>query len=211
MIYNFIAIEGNIGAGKTTLSTMLAKHFNAKLVLEQFADNPFLPAFYTNPERVAFPLELSFLADRYGQLKNDLVNLDLFNQLTIADYFIFKSLIFASNNLKEDELMLYHKLFDIIASSLPQPDLLIYLYVDIEQLKKNITKRGREYELNIKAEYLEQIQNRYLNFLSALPNQRVLVIDMQKVDFISDKSKFDQIVELLNTEFPKGLTQIELK
>ena len=211
MKYKFIAIEGNIGAGKTTLSTLLAKQLNARLVLEQFSDNPFLPEFYSNPERVAFPLELSFLADRYGQLKQDLVNLDLFNELTIADYFIYKSLIFAGNNLKEDELLLYHRLFDIIASSLPKPDLLIYLYLDTIQLKKNILKRGRAYEVNIRPEYLEQIQNRYLSFLNALPHQKVLVIDMQGVDFITDQNKFIQIVDLLNTDFSKGITHVSLK
>jgi deoxyadenosine/deoxycytidine kinase len=210
MMHNFIAIEGNIGAGKTTLSTLLAKHFNARLVLEQFSDNPFLPEFYKNPKKVAFPLELSFLADRYGQLKDDLINLDLFNELSIADYFIYKSLIFASNNLKEDELLLYQRLFDIIAASLPKPDLLIYLYLDTAQLQKNIAKRGRIYELEIKPEYLDQIQNRYLAFLQGLPNQKVLVIDMQGIDFIDDKTKFEQIVALLKNDYPKGITNISL-
>jgi deoxyadenosine/deoxycytidine kinase len=210
MIHNFIAIEGNIGAGKTTLSTLLAKHFNARLILEQFSDNPFLPEFYKNPEKVAFPLELSFLADRYGQLKHDLINLDLFKEISIADYFIYKSLIFASNNLKEDELLLYQRLFDIIASSLPKPDLLIYLYLDTPQLQKNIRKRGRSYELEIKAEYLEQIQNRYLSFLQGLPQQKVLVIDMQGVDFVSDHDHFEKILSLLNNDFPKGITNISL-
>ena len=210
MKYNFIAIEGNIGAGKTTLSNMLANHFNARLVLEQFSDNPFLPEFYKNPAKVAFPLELSFLADRYGQLKQDLINLDLFNEITIADYFIYKSLIFASNNLKEDELLLYQRLFDIIASSLPKPDLLIYLYLDTEQLQKNILKRGRTYELNIKTEYLDQIQNRYLNFLQGLPNQKVIVLDMQGVDFINDLQKFEKIVNLLRNDYHKGITNITL-
>ena len=211
MKYNFIAIEGNIGAGKTTLSNMLANRFNARLVLEQFSDNPFLPEFYKNPDKVAFPLELSFLADRYGQLKQDLINLDLFNEITIADYFIYKSLIFASNNLKEDELLLYQRLFDIIASSLPKPDLLIYLYLDTTQLQKNIIKRGRSYELNIKTEYLEQIQNRYLSFLQGLPNQKVLVVDMQEIDFVSDKQKFERIIQLLNNDYEKGITNISLK
>jgi deoxyadenosine/deoxycytidine kinase len=211
MKYNFIAIEGNIGAGKTTLSNMLATHFNARLVLEQFSDNPFLPEFYKNPNKVAFPLELSFLADRYGQLKQDLINLDLFNEITIADYFIYKSLIFASNNLKEDELLLYQRLFDIIASSLPKPDLLIYLYLDVSQLQKNIKKRGRAYELNIKSEYLEQIQNRYLSFLNGLPNQKILVIDMQGIDFIKDTDKFERILHLLKNDYPKGISNISLQ
>ena len=210
MTHSIIAIEGNIGAGKTTLSSMLANHFKARLVLEQFSDNPFLPEFYKNPDKVAFPLELSFLADRYGQLKQDLINLDLFNEITIADYFIYKSLIFASNNLKEDELLLYQRIFDIIASSLPKPDLLIYLYLDTDQLQRNIQKRGRVYELEIKTAYLEQIQNRYLAFLKGLPNQKILIIDMQGVDFVNDKSKFEQIIQLLLKDYPKGITNITL-
>ena len=210
MKYNFIAIEGYIGAGKTTLSNMLAEHFNARLVLEQFSDNPFLPEFYKKPDKVAFPLELSFLADRYGQLKQDLINLDLFNEVTIADYFIYKSLIFASNNLKEDELLLYQRLFDIIASALPKPDLLIYLYLDTVQLQKNILKRGRSYEMNITNKYLEQIQNRYLSFLHGLPHQKVLVVDMQGVDFINDHLKFERIIQLLSNDYEKGITNITL-
>jgi deoxyadenosine/deoxycytidine kinase len=210
MKYNFVAIEGNIGAGKTTLSTMLAEYFNARLVLEQFADNPFLPEFYKQPEKVAFPLELSFLADRYAQLKSDLVNLNLFSNITIADYFIYKSKIFASNNLKEDELFLYHRLFDIIAASLPKPDLLIYLYLDVEQLQKNILKRGRSYETEISSDYLEQIQSRYLSFLKTLPDQKILLIDMQGVDFVTDQSRFQQIVSLLNQSYPSGITPIAL-
>jgi deoxyadenosine/deoxycytidine kinase len=209
-MYNFIAIEGNIGAGKTTLATMLSQHMQTRLVLEQFSDNPFLPEFYKNPSRVAFPLELSFLADRYGQLKRDLVTMDMFNQTTIADYFIYKSLIFAGNNLTEDELILYHRLFDIIASSLPQPDLLVYLYVDYEQLQFNIKKRGRIYEQNIESSYLENIQNRYLQFLSSLPQQRSIVIDMNKIDFVENEKKFINIVELLNHNYPLGVTNVSI-
>jgi deoxyadenosine/deoxycytidine kinase len=138
------------------------------------------------------------------------VNLDLFNEITIADYFIYKSLIFAGNNLREDELILYQRLFDIIASSLPKPDLLVYLYLDTKQLKKNILKRGRAYELKISAHYLEQIQHRYLTFLNALPHQRVIVIDMQGIDFIEDIQKFNQIISLFDNDFPKGVTYINL-
>ncbi len=210
MIHNFIVIEGNIGAGKTTLSTLLAKRFNAKLVLEQFANNPFLPEFYKNPEKVAFPLELSFLADRYNQLKTDLLNFDLFNDLSIADYFIYKSLIFSRNNLKEDELILYHRIFDIIAASLPKPDLLIYLYRNTEQLQQNILNRGRSYELQIQAEYLDQIQNSYLSFLKGLPNQKTVILDVQNVDFVANTSKQDQIFNIVQQDYPKGLNYITL-
>ncbi|MCC6251265.1 MAG: deoxynucleoside kinase [Bacteroidia bacterium] len=210
MLYNFIAIEGNIGAGKTTLSTMLAKYFNAKLILEQFSDNPFLPDFYKTPDKFAFPLELSFLADRYTQLKNELINLDLFNNISIADYFIYKSLIFAGNNLKEDELFLYQRLFEIIASSLPKPDLLIYLYRNTEQLQHNILKRGREYEKEIKPEYLEKIQQGYLSFIQAMPQLKVLVIDLQQIDFVHNHQTFMQIVNLLEKPYPSGVNHISL-
>ena len=209
-MYNFIAIEGNIGAGKTTLATMLSQKKNMRLILEQFSDNPFLPEFYNNPSRVAFPLELSFLADRYGQLKKDLVSLDLFNTITVADYFIYKSLIFASTNLSEDELILYHRLFDIIASSLPLPDLLVYLYVDYEQLQFNIKKRGRVYEQNIATTYLEKIQNRYLQFLNSLPQQRSIVIEMKDINFIENENHFEKISTCLLQDYPLGVTQVKL-
>nr|MBC8147774.1 deoxynucleoside kinase [Bacteroidota bacterium] len=146
MKYNYIAIEGNIGAGKTSLSTRIAEQFNAKLILENFEDNSFLPKFYKEPDKYAFPLEMSFLAERYQQLKDRLTDQDLFKSFTISDYFINKSLIFSRKTLQKDEYLLYSKLFEIIISSLPQPDLLVYLYLDIDKLKSNIIKRGRLYE-----------------------------------------------------------------
>ncbi|HRX32118.1 MAG TPA: deoxynucleoside kinase, partial [Tenuifilaceae bacterium] len=153
----YLVIEGNIGAGKTTLATMLANELNAKLTLEQFSDNPFLPKFYQNPERYSFPLELSFLAERYRQLNVDLRSTSLFHNITIADYFFMKSLIFAQNTLTGDELQLYKQLFNIIYSSLPKPDLYVYLHLPTEKLLKNIEKRGREYEKTITADYLNSI------------------------------------------------------
>ena len=165
MNYNYIVIEGCIGAGKTSLAEMFAKDFNAELVLERFADNTFLPKFYKDPEHYAFPLEMTFLTERYQQLKTLLTKRDLFTDLVIADYFIDKCVIFSKNNLQSDEYNLFTKVYEIISTYLPKPDLLIYLYNTSDNLLKNIAKRGRPYEQEITAEYLESIQENYLNYL----------------------------------------------
>ena len=172
MDIRYLVIEGNIGAGKTSLSKLIAERKKGRLFLEQYAENPFLPKFYENPERYSFPLELSFLADRYNQLKNNLSSFDLFNELIVSDYFFMKSLIFSAHTLQEDEYRLYRQLFDIIYSTLPKPDLYIYLHKNIDLLLKNISKRGREYEKKISAEYLKGIETGYFNFLqTAKPNE----------------------------------------
>jgi len=150
--YQFIAIEGNIGAGKTSLAKLIAEKCNAKLILEEFEDNSFLPKFYKDPERFAFPLELSFLAERFQQLKDKLASKDMFKTFTIADYFINKSLIFSRKTLQTDEFKLYNTLFEIINQSLIKPDLLVYLYANVDTLQSNIKKRGRDYEQEIKDE-----------------------------------------------------------
>ena len=158
MQYKYIAIEGNIGSGKTTLATMLSADFNVRLMLEEFAENPFLPKFYEAPDRHAFPLELFFMAERYHQLRN-LQEQDLFQPQIISDYFFIKSKLFAHNNLQNDEMQLFNRLFDIMYSSLPKPDLLVYLYADIGRLQQNIKKRGRHFEQNISDTYLQSIQD----------------------------------------------------
>ena len=155
--YNYVVIEGNIGAGKTTLATRISEQFNARLILERFADNPFLPKFYDDPEKYSFPLELSFLASRYKQLKEELVPQDLFKSFTVADYYFMKSLVFASSTLKGDEYNLYRQIYHIIYSSLPKPDIYVYLHLTTENLLRNIKKRGRNYEKTITAEYLQKI------------------------------------------------------
>ncbi|MDP5096624.1 MAG: 2-amino-4-hydroxy-6-hydroxymethyldihydropteridine diphosphokinase, partial [Flavobacterium sp.] len=176
--FNYIAIEGNIGAGKTTLSTKLAEDCNAKLVLERFADNPFLPKFYKDQSRYAFPLEMSFLADRYQQLSDDLAQFDLFKDFVVADYHIFKSLIFAKVTLQEDEFRLYKTMFDIIHKEMPKPDLYVYLYQNTERLLENIKKRGRSYEQEIPADYLEKINQGYLDYIKTQTDLNVLIIDV---------------------------------
>jgi len=165
MNYHFITIEGNIGAGKTTLSHLLSRHFNARLVLEEFADNPFLPKFYENPKLYAFPLELFFMAERYKQLKDLIQQKDLFQSVTISDYLFTKCLLFAKVNLPDDEFRLYQRLFDIIHQQLLQPDLLIYLHTPVSRLQQNIKKRNRSYEKNIADEYLFSIQETYTHYI----------------------------------------------
>ena len=202
--YNYIVIEGNIGAGKTTLATMIAKEHTAKLILERFADNPFLPKFYDDPSRYSFPLELSFLADRYRQLKEELVEQDLFRDFTVADYYFMKSLVFASQTLEKDEFSLYRQIFHIIYSSLPKPDLYVYLHVPPERLLMNIAMRGREYEKSITAEYLTGIQESYFTFFRQNPENRYLILDIKDIDFVMRPEDYRKMTEVIFSE-PVGL------
>ena len=196
--YNFIAIEGNIGAGKTSLATKISHDFNAKLVLERFADNAFLPKFYEDPQRYAFPLEMSFLADRYQQITDDLSQLDLFKDFVVADYHIFKSLIFAKVTLQEDEFRLYKTMFDIIHKEMPKPDLYVYLYQNTDRLLANIKKRGRSYEQEIPADYLEKINRGYLDFIKTQTDLNVLVIDVSELDFVKKQEDYVFLLSEIN-------------
>jgi 2-amino-4-hydroxy-6-hydroxymethyldihydropteridine diphosphokinase len=193
--FNYIAIEGNIGAGKTTLASKLAEDCNAKLVLERFADNPFLPKFYKDQSRYAFPLEMSFLADRYQQLSDDLAQFDLFKDFVVADYHIFKSLIFAKVTLQEDEFRLYKTMFDIIHKEMPKPDLYVYLYQNTTRLLQNIKKRGRSYEQEIPAEYLEKINQGYLDYIKTQTDLNVLIIDVSGLDFVKKQADYIFLLE----------------
>jgi deoxyguanosine kinase len=193
--FNYVALEGNIGAGKTTLATKIAEDFNAKTVLERFADNPFLPKFYKDQNRYAFPLEMSFLADRYQQLSDDLAQFDLFKDFIVADYHIFKSLIFAKITLAEDEYRLYRNLFDIVYREMPKPDLYIYLYQNSERLLQNIKKRGRSYEQKIPADYLDKINSGYLDYIKSQTELNVLIIDVSDKDFVKNQEDYLYILE----------------
>ncbi|MFD1161799.1 2-amino-4-hydroxy-6-hydroxymethyldihydropteridine diphosphokinase [Hwangdonia seohaensis] len=188
--YNYIAIEGNIGAGKTSLATKMAHDFNAKLILERFADNPFLPKFYEDAQRYAFTLEMSFLADRYQQISDDLAQLDLFKDFIVSDYDVFKSLIFSKITLAEDEFMLYRKLFNLMYKDLKKPELYVYLYQNTERLQQNIKKRGRDYEQNIDNEYLEKINAGYLEFLKTQSDFNVKIIDISDRDFVENRGDY---------------------
>jgi deoxyguanosine kinase len=198
--YNYIVIEGNIGAGKTTLASMIANEYNAKLILERFADNPFLPKFYKDPARFSFPLELSFLADRYRQLKDELVEQDLFRCFTVADYYFMKSLVFSSKTLEKDEFNLYRQIFYIIYGSIPKPDLFVYLHVPAERLLKNIAMRGRDYERTITAEYLTGIQESYFTFFRQNPDNRYLVLDISNIDFVLNSEDYRKVTEMIFNE-----------
>jgi deoxyguanosine kinase len=209
--YNYVVIEGNIGAGKTTLATRIAEQFNARLILESFADNPFLPKFYQDPEKYSFPLELSFLASRYKQLNEELGAPDLFKAFTVADYYFMKSLVFAASTLKGDEYNLYRQIFYIIYSSLPKPDIYVYLHLNTERLLNNIEKRGREYEKSITKDYLQKIQDSYFAFFKQNPGNKYLVIDINEIDFVFSKSNYSKLIDtIFFDDYPVGLNKVIL-
>ncbi len=201
--FNYIAFEGNIGAGKTTLALKIAEDFNAKTILERFADNPFLPKFYQDQNRYAFPLEMSFLADRYKQLTDDLAQFDLFKDFFVADYHIFKSLIFAKITLAEDEYRLYRNLFDIIYKEMPKPDLYVYLYQNSERLLQNIKKRGRTYEQQIPADYLDKINTGYLDYIQSQTDLNVLIIDVSDKDFVKNHEDYLYVLDEIQQKIRK--------
>jgi len=195
MKYRFIAIEGNIGAGKTTLATQLTTHYNAKLILEQFAENPFLPLFYENKQQHALPVELSFLTDRYEQLQANLDHYGKEEQLIVADYSIYKSPLFARNNLNNIEFALYQRVHDLVKMHLPKPDLIIYLHTPIDRLLRHIKQRGREYEQDIPADYLKEIEAAYLQYFNK-DAADILWIDNAETDF-NDTVHFNQLIQYL--------------
>jgi deoxyadenosine/deoxycytidine kinase len=208
--YNFVTIEGNIGAGKTTLAHLLAKHYDARLILEQFADNPFLPKFYESPKQYAFPLELFFMAERFKQLKEFIQQQkDLFQSVTISDYLFIKCLLFAKVTLPEDEFRLYQRLFDIIHQQLVQPDILIYLHAPVNRLQANIRKRNRPYEQNIPDNYLFNIQETYTHYIKQ-HNTKTLFVDASEADFLGNDKHVQAIIDALDKEYSEGQHYISL-
>jgi len=203
MKYTFITIEGNIGAGKTTLAHLLSKHYNARLVLEQFADNPFLPKFYENPQQYAFPLELFFMAERFKQLKELIQQKDLFQNLTISDYLFTKCLLFAKVNLPEDEFRLYQRLFEIVHQQLIKPEILIYLHAPVSKLQQNIKKRNRPYEQKIPDDYLFSIQETYTHYIRQ-HNMKTIFIDVTNADFLGNSQHLQTIINALDKEYADG-------
>ncbi len=209
MKYSFITIEGNIGAGKTTLANLLSNHFNARLILEEFAENPFLPKFYENQEQYAFPLELFFMAERYKQLKDLLQTKDIFQQVTISDYLFTKCLLFAKVNLPNEEFRLYQKLFDIINPQIVQPEILIYLHSPVHKLQENIKTRNRQYEQNIPNDYLFSLQETYTNYIKQ-HNIKTLFVDCSNADFINNENHLSVIIDALDKEYEDGQHYITL-
>ena len=203
MNHHFITIEGNIGAGKTTLAHLLSKHFNARLILEEFADNPFLPKFYENPDQFAFPLELFFMAERYKQLKDLLHTKDLFQNITISDYLFTKCLLFAKVNLPQEEFRLYQKLFEIIHQQLLHPDIVIYLHAPVHKLQENIRKRKRDYEQSIPDEYLFNIQETYTSYIKQ-HNIKTIFIDASNADFLGNERHMKVVLDALDNDYEDG-------
>ena len=203
MKYSFVTIEGNIGAGKTTLAHILSKKFNSRLVLEEFADNPFLPKFYEKPDQFAFPLELFFMAERYKQLKDFLNTQDLFQQVTISDYLFTKCLLFAKVNLPDEEFRLYQKLFDIIHQQITVPDILIYLHAPVQKLQENIKKRNRSYEQDIKDDYLFNLQETYTSYIKQ-HNINTIFIDASNADFLNNDAHVQVVLDALDKDLAQG-------
>jgi deoxyguanosine kinase len=208
--HQFIAIEGNIGAGKTTLCTRLQERLGCALVLEQFTDNPFLPPFYEQPERYAFPVELFFMTERHKQLLEHFAQPDLFRSFTVADYFFVKTLLFAKNNLSEEEFRLFQRLFSVLNATFPKPDLLVYLHRPVDILLQQIRKRGRDIERNIAPSYLEDIQNAYFEYLKTEQDTPVIVLDLGDTDFQAQDAPFEEIVRLIGGVYPAGITRFRL-
>ncbi|MFN5476178.1 MAG: deoxynucleoside kinase [Sphingobacteriales bacterium] len=203
MNHHFVTIEGNIGAGKTTLSHLLARHYNARLILEEFADNPFLPKFYENPKQFAFPVELFFMAERFKQMKNLLQQKDLFQQITISDYLFTKCLLFAKVNLPEDEFRLYQRLFDILQQQVIMPELLIYLHAPVNKLQENIRKRNRSYEQKIPDDYLFNIQQTYTHYIRQ-HNIKTIFVDAGNADFLGNPKQLHTIIDALEKDYDDG-------
>lgn len=203
--HGFIAIEGNIGAGKTTLCKMLEEEYECRLILEQFTDNPFLPEFYNNPERYAFPVELFFMTERHKQLQESLSQRELFPQLVVSDYFFIKTLLFAKNNLNDEEYRLFQRLFHTLNASFPKPDLLVYLHRTVPDLTANIQKRGRDFEQNIRPEYLQSLQDAYFNFFKTENDLPILIVDVTGVDFWNDQTAYEKMLGLMKRSYSKGV------
>jgi deoxyadenosine/deoxycytidine kinase len=208
--YAFIAVEGNIGAGKTTLCHLLAEQYGCSLVLEQFTDNPFLPFFYEQPERYAFPVELFFMTERHKQLLEHFAQPDLFRSFTVADYFFLKTLLFAKNNLSGEEFRLFQRLFSVLNATFPKPDLLLYLHRPVSVLQQQIQHRGRDMERLITDDYLEGLQHAYLDFFKQETEIPIVVLDLHDANFIQDASILEGIVTVLKQEYRPGLQYVSL-
>lgn len=208
--YDFICIEGNIGAGKTSFCEELHKEYQCSLVLEQFYDNPFLPYFYEDKERYAFPVELFFMTERYKQLENTLLQPDLFAPFTVADYFFTKSLLFAQNNLITSEFKLFQKMFNALEVSFPKPEILVYFHRDVDVLVELVKKRGRDYEKMIKRDYLLEIQNTYFDYFRNIISFPVIIIDLNTIDFLDEPKNYEAIKHILKSKYLPGVHRISL-
>lgn len=207
--FEFIAIEGVIGVGKTSLAKMLTERHDARLVLEQFEDNPFLPKFYEDRERYAFPTQMAFLASRFKQ-QQKMLSKDLFQQMTISDYIFEKDRIFARLNLEDDELALYDSIFNIMTGISATPDLIIYLQSSVDRLLENIRRRDREYERHISRDYLRELSDAYNHFFYHYNKSPLMIINTSEIDFVSNKKHLDYIEEQIFNQPIRGNTHIHI-
>lgn len=207
-MYNFITIEGCIGAGKTTLCKKLSDQFACPSIFENFDDNPYLQNFYADPEKHAFSLELYFMAERYQQQKKLLETMNLFGQKLVSDYAFFKSLVFANITLKDDELQLFKMLFHIIYPNIKAPEIILYLHKPVDLLLENIKKRGRDYETAISADYLSKLNTTYIDFFKQQEKSKVIILDSAKLDFVNNEQDFDYILSLFNQQYNKKINYV---
>jgi len=208
--YKYLVIEGNIGTGKTSFCQKMAYEYNVSLILEQFNDNPFLPLFYKDQERFAFPVELFFMTERYKQMQKSMQTVDMFHDFYLSDYAFVKTLLFARKNLQEEEFKLFQMLYGVMANNFPKPDLLVYFHRDVEILMDNIKKRGREIEVDIKREYLKKVQNSYFEYFRDITSFPVLIIDLKDLDFVHDENAYDMVLSLIAKEYNPGVHRISL-
>ena len=206
--YQYIVIEGNIGAGKTTLSKKLAQDLDSRLILEEFADNPFLPHFYKNQERYAFPVELFFLSERHKQLQDHFKSMELFQHRTVADYFFLKSVLFARQTLNDEEYRLYLRLFQSLHINFPKPDLIIYLHRSVPNLLANIRKRNRSYEQQMRESYLESISKAYFEYFKTESEVPILLLNANDLDFLENPDNYELVLELLQEQHRPGVNHI---
>jgi len=193
---NYIAIEGPIGVGKTSLAKLLSKRLSAKLILEKFEDNPFLSEFYDDPARFAFQTQLFFLLQRYQQ-QHDIRQVDMFHNLLISDYMFIKDRLFASLNLDDKEMNLYDSIANIMERNIINPDLIIYLQADTSTLMKNIDKRGRDFENNISYDYINALNEIYTEYFFRYNDTPLVIINTNNIDFVNNADDLDQVIEYI--------------
>ncbi len=198
-IPHYIAIEGVIGAGKTTLAQLLSERLNARLILEQFEENPFLPDFYKDQERYAFQTQMYFLLNRYRQ-QQELNQLDLFHEHVVSDYVFDKDRIFASVNLNEHEFSLYESLVRVLEDKVARPDLLIYLDCNLNRLIQNIRRRNRPMEQSISVGYLRDLSEAYTQYFTRYTGVPVMIVNIGKMDFLNDPQVLDELIRQISLD-----------
>lgn len=210
MNYRILTVEGNIGSGKTSFARKLAEEYEAKLILETFADNPFLQKFFVRQQDYALGMEMFFMAERYEQLKAELGNWELFEDKVVIDYLFTKSLLYARANLDDAEYALYQKIFNILNPKLPQADLIIYLHSSLDRLVSNIQQRGREFEQTVKKEYLKKIEEIYFEYFRQHTNERIAIIDVTEADFVTKETDYKKLIEIVESDLPKGVHRFKI-